>query len=194
MSRKEHTIGPLIAYHGCEATLAERVLHGQDELVKSNNDYDWLGPGVYFWVDSPERGYEWALEQKRRGNINEPAVIGAYIYPHLCLNLTDYGVMDDIQFAYEFLTESLKATGSSIPVNSRSSNGLHLKRPLDCSVIKMAHTIRALNGENPFDSVYGVFEEGAELFPGAGIKRKTHVQIAVCHPDQCILGYFRVKS
>ena len=26
----------------------------------SNNDYDWLGEGVYFWQDAPIRAKQWA--------------------------------------------------------------------------------------------------------------------------------------
>jgi hypothetical protein len=28
----------------------------------SNNDYDWLGPGIYFWEANPLRGLEFAEE------------------------------------------------------------------------------------------------------------------------------------
>jgi hypothetical protein len=43
--------------------------------------------------------------------------------------------------------------------------------------------------ESAFDSVRGLFPEGEELYPGAGFKDRTHIQIAVCNPDR-ILGLF----
>jgi len=47
---------------------------------------DWLGPGIYFWIDSPERGLNWAREQAARNprRIKNPDVIGAFIYPSPC--------------------------------------------------------------------------------------------------------------
>ncbi len=38
----------VLAYHGCDAAVAERLLRGEP-FRKSENDYDWLGAGVYFW-------------------------------------------------------------------------------------------------------------------------------------------------
>jgi hypothetical protein len=38
----------VIAYHGCDADTAERLLRGEP-FKKSQNDYDWLGSGIYFW-------------------------------------------------------------------------------------------------------------------------------------------------
>jgi len=40
-----------------------------------------------------------------------------------------------------------------------------------------------------YQTVRGVFVEGAEAYPGAAIHTKTHVQIAVRDPA-CVLGYF----
>jgi len=44
-----------------------------------------------------------------------------------------------------------------------------------------------------FDTVMGTFLEGNEIFPGAGMRDKTHTQICIRNPD-CILGYFKPKS
>jgi hypothetical protein len=41
-----------------------------------------------------------------------------------------------------------------------------------------------------FDTVRCGFTEGARAFPGSGIFRKSHIQIAVRNPA-CILGVFR---
>jgi hypothetical protein len=38
----------VIAYHGCDARVADRLLAGEP-FRKSRNDFDWLGEGVYFW-------------------------------------------------------------------------------------------------------------------------------------------------
>ena len=41
-----------------------------------------------------------------------------------------------------------------------------------------------------FHSVRGVFQEGEPAFNGAGIKLKSHIQIAVRDP-RALIGYFR---
>ena len=64
--RPKNSLGPLILYHGCDREIAEAVLSGKGTLQPSENDYDWLGPGIYFWVDSPDRALDWAKDRKKR--------------------------------------------------------------------------------------------------------------------------------
>ena len=64
--RPKNSLGPLILYHGCDREIAEAVLSGKGTLQPSENDYDWLGPGIYFWVDSPNRALDWAKDRKKR--------------------------------------------------------------------------------------------------------------------------------
>jgi hypothetical protein len=197
--RSPNTLGPLVGYHGCDRALGEAVLAGRNLLQPSTNDYDWLGPGIYFWVDSAERGLDWAREQTTRQatpagtRISDPFVIGAFIYPGLCLNLTDYGVGSQLMSAYSTLAKTLKVARTPLPKNTRRANGIYLKRDLDCAVINAVHSLRAATGEDPYQTVYGVFEEGGQLYKNAGFRRKTHVQVAVLDP-RCILGYFRVED
>jgi hypothetical protein len=195
MARIRNSLGPFIGYHGCDRTVAEMILGGKDHLKQSENAHDWLGPGIYFWVDSPERGYAWAVEQSKRpaSKVKTPCVIGAFIHPGLCLNLTDYGVMDEILVAYDFLAQFSKTAASVLPKNETQQNGIFLKRHLDCAVIKTVHALREDSGLPAYSTVYGVFEEGESLFDGSGFREKTHVQLAVRDTD-CILGYFRVPG
>ncbi|TXH04060.1 MAG: hypothetical protein E6R07_08960 [Nevskiaceae bacterium] len=200
MSRSKHTLGPFVAFHGCDEAVGESVLAGKAKLKPSENEYDWLGPGTYFWVDSPERGLAWAqeLSQRKRGktktpSVKTPFVIGALIHPGLCLNLTDYGVMQELADAHKFLASAAAKAKADLPKNTHQASGVFLRRSLDCAVIKTVHELREEAELDPYDTVYGVFEEGEELYPGAGFKKRTHVQIAVRNPD-CIIGYFRVAG
>jgi hypothetical protein len=59
------TTGFVLGYHGCDRKVGERLLGGE-ALKPSNNDYDWLGPGIYFWEANPLRGLEFAGEPRRR--------------------------------------------------------------------------------------------------------------------------------
>jgi hypothetical protein len=190
-----HTLGPLIAYHGCDRSTGEDVLAGRTDLRPSLNVYDWLGPGVYFWAGSATRGLDWAQEVAVRSStkIRDPFVIGALINPQHCLSLIDYGALPEVRAAYDVLEAMFIAAGRPMPENTAPRDGLFMRRALDCAVIKMGHQLRALAARRAFDTVYGVFEEGGALYPGAGFKLKTHVQIAVRNLD-CIVGYFRVPK
>ena len=192
MDRAENSLGPFVGYHGCDRKVAEKVLSGAEQLTRSENAWDWLGSGIYFWADSPERGYKWAEEQSKRtgSKIKTPSVIGAFIYPGLCLNLTDLSTNSLLKTSYDALLALSTSAKTEMPVNISIVNGISMRRQLDCAVLNIVHQSRIENGEQPFDTVYGVFEEGDFLYPGSGFKEKTHIQIAVRN-SKCIIGYFR---
>ncbi len=56
----------IFGYHGCDSRVADSVLLGKTKLVASENAYDWLGSGIYFWEHGPARALEWAEAQARR--------------------------------------------------------------------------------------------------------------------------------
>jgi hypothetical protein len=57
------------------------------------------------------------------------------------------------------------------------------------AVINRIHTLNELTGKRSFDSVRGIFTEGSPIYPGAGFRGKTHVQLCV-RSVSCIKGYF----
>ena len=189
MSRGRYTLPHILGYHGCDAATGEKVLAGKAHLKPSDKDYDWLGNGIYFWVDSPERAWDWANNRPGPKKITKPFVIGALIYPGLCLNLTDYGVIEQLRVAHKVLAA---ASGSGEkPQNTLTQDGITMLRRLDCAVIETLHRLREDQGEESYDSVYGVFDEGEPAFDGAGFREKTHIQLAVRKTTN-IVGYFRV--
>ena len=47
--------GLTIGFHGCDEDTAKRVILNKDNILASQNAYDWLGSGIYFWEnDLPE--------------------------------------------------------------------------------------------------------------------------------------------
>ena len=56
----------VLGYHGCDKSVADRVLAGNETLRKSEKPYNWLGHGIYFWEHGPERAFEWAEESRLR--------------------------------------------------------------------------------------------------------------------------------
>lgn len=182
----------VLGYHGCEKSLGMKAVNGEVELLKSKGDFDWLGPGVYFWEADPRRAMEWAEEKKGRGDYHDPFVIGAVIDLGNCLDLLVRENIELVRAAHASFEKQQKQAGVPMPVNKAArkdqSQDLVL-RYLDCAVIKHLHTIIADGKVEPFDTVRGLFPEGKELYAGSGFKHKNHIQIAVCNTD-CIKGVF----
>jgi hypothetical protein len=49
---------------GCDRSVTERLLKNRLFRI-SQNEYDWLGSGVYFWESNPARALHWARHLKR---------------------------------------------------------------------------------------------------------------------------------
>lgn len=184
----------VLGFHGCDATLAEQVVLGRTMLKNSDHDYDWLGPGIYFWENNVDRAEQWAIDNSKLKNsaIKTPGVLGAYLDLGNCLDLTDSGSLKLLKIPYEALKESSLLTGLEMPVNKDPMtvhSGDRILRKLDCAVIKTLHELTRQAGLPAFDSVRGVFWEGGELYPGAGFREKNHIQIAIVNPN-CIKGFF----
>lgn len=182
----------VIGFHGCDKSVVDKVLSGQENLIASTNDYDWLGHGVYFWENNETRALQYAKEMmKRKGSsVKEPAIIGAVIDLGYCMDMMDSMYLSDLKEAYSVLELMLNQSGAALPVNSNIGNSTDkLMRRLDCAVIEMAHSMNEGSGEKPYDSVRGVFWEGKELYPGAGFTERNHIQICVRNPN-CIKGFF----
>ena len=169
----------VLGYHGCDQDVGEPLLAGT-AFKPSANDYDWLGPGIYFWEANPQRAYEFAQEVAARteSGINKPFAIGAVIEMGLCLDLTTSTGVDWLRIAHQNLVEITHAAGSEFPVNSRDQ----LRRNLDCAVIQRLHAILEERNLPAFDTLKGVFTEGAPVYLGSGFREKTHIQIAVRNP------------
>lgn len=182
--------GLVLGYHGCDAAVGERLLEGE-QFQFSNNSWDWLGPGVYFWESNPKRGMDFAVELKRRAHkhnkIDSPFVVGAVVNAGLCLDLTTSAGVDIVRDAHHRLTEIYSAAGSDLPENAPDL----LQRQLDCAVIQYVHQVREEQSQAPIDTVRGVFVEGEPIYANSGFFEKTHIQFAVRNLD-CIKGVFRV--
>jgi len=167
----------VFGFHGCDRSVAEKVLAGDAELQPSDNGYDWLGTGIYFWENAPERALEWACAQNKK----EPYVVGAIIQLSSCLNLMDTESTSVLNDTYQ----RLLVPGMTLPENKSK------KHNLDMFVINAATEFAEKRGRY-FDAVRGAFIEGNEIFPHSSIRSDTHIQLCVRNPE-CILAYFRPK-
>ncbi|MFO7701502.1 MAG: hypothetical protein R6V37_00760 [Psychroflexus maritimus] len=189
--------GLVIGFHGCDQEVRDEIVSQKLKNLKpSENLYDWLGNGIYFWENNYDRALQYAKEikknpQKSTSRIETPSVLGAVIDLGYCMDLLDSNYLELLKIGYKLLTETNKKHGLEIPKNkSIEKNGDLLLRHLDCAVIETVHQFIKENKEsNEFDSVRGVFFEGNELYKNAGFKEKNHIQIAIRNPN-CIKGYF----
>jgi hypothetical protein len=182
----------VFGFHGLDEDVGKLVLNGNAELRHSENSYDWLGHGVYFWENSYERARQYALEDSQRKNskIKKPSVIGAIIDLGECLDLLDKKYLDLLAVAYQEMALTLNEAGKELPVNAPFgySDFDFKKRELDCAVIRYAVAMAKDEGIS-FDSVRSAFWEGVDLYPNAGFKTHNHIQLCIINPD-CIKGVF----
>ena len=183
----------VLGYHGCDASVAQRILAGKTPPAASQNDYDWLGHGVYFWEHNAQRAYEFACEVRTRPHpsrqkIVRPAVVGAIIDLANCLNLLDSRYIDMVRDAHIDLVALHRDAGEPMPTNSGGTD--RLLRRLDCAVIETLHATREERGRPAFDTVRAAFIEGDPIYDGAGFRAKNHIQLCVRNLS-CIKGYFR---
>ena len=196
----------VVGFHGCDRTVADKVIQQNAHLSSSENKYDWLGHGIYFWEGSYERAYSWA---KNSSKVSNPAVIGAFIRLGNCLDLLDTVKIEYLKLGYEILAQEANKLQIALPQNKSFRNGISFNRELDCEVIQRIHQFNNelianrldlpdVEGENRvkvqchpdfIDSVRGMFPEGDEVYPGAGFLSQNHIQLCIVNPN-CIIGYF----
>jgi hypothetical protein len=153
-----------IGFHGTSKSNYEGIK--RQGFLLSDNSYDWLGVGFYFFQDAPNRAKEWAKRHE------DPIIIGAEISLDHCMDLLDnvwYELLHRAFIAYEGACRK-----KNIPMAIQTP-GNHRR---DKIVIDMA--VRAL-AERGFlvKTVRSVFKEGPECFQNSALTTQNHVQIAV---------------
>ncbi len=169
----------VIGYHGCDESVARAILAGET-IRPSENDYDWLGHGIYFWEFGLDRAIEWSNAKVTR-NGGKAAVIGAVIQTGNCFDLLDTRYVTDLKTAYWAWSRETRGMGLK-------NNGLARR---DCAFLNW-YFRRSTDRGVSFDTVRGAFLEGKPLYPTCGFFDKSHIQIAVRNP-KAILGVFRAN-
>ena len=183
-----HRPTEVTGFHSCERAVGLKVVLGDTDLRPSNNPWDWLGSGVYFWEDNPIRALEYAVESSEGRQFNKipirsPLIIGAIIELGHCLNLVEQKSLAILRDAYTALKEVVVNEGKDMPVNKGSN------RTLDCTVITYIHMAREDEGKKSYDTVRSSFAEGEEVYPGASFLSRSHIQVCVLNPGM-IKAYF----
>jgi hypothetical protein len=186
--------GLLIGYHGCEESVRDDVVSGRTMLRASQNGYDWLGIGYYFWEDNYVRALDFATHPPGKRKISHPAVLGAVLDLQYCLNLMNMEHILLVRNSFDNLKASFNQANKHLPINRAVGISKDiLIRELDCAVIENLHLNRKINEEEAFDSTRGLFVEGQLVYEGAGFHDKNHIQICIRNPN-CIKGFFKPRE
>jgi hypothetical protein len=178
----------IIGYHSCDMKVGMAAINGTLELKHSENKWDWLGWGVYFWEQNPEKALEYAIKcaigkQTFSGDIQTPFVVGAIIQLGHCLNLTEPESLRIVKEAYLELDKTMKQGGKSIPKNKDAN------RQLDCAAIQNIHISNKKQAITEYDSVRSPFHEGTPLYETSNFTHGLHIEVCVRNTD-LIKGYF----
>ena len=177
----------IIAYHGCDAHVAARLLAGEP-FKPSENDYDWLGRGIYFWEYGCDRAIRFAERQKELGKVATPAVVGALVQLGRCFDLMDTRFTQELGEAFQVFEKTMTTLGHTLPEN-RGKTPERKARKLDCAVLNF--WLKVLDDKMlAYDTVRCAFWEGQVVYPSAGFHQESHIQLAVRNPA-CVLGVFR---
>lgn len=178
----------IIGFHSCDKTVGLDVLNGNRDLQPSDNKWDWLANGIYFWEQNPTRALEYAVEnasgdQFNKVRIKTPFVIGAIVELGNCLNLVEPRSLNIVKEAYKGLEATYRQSGEVLPRNKKNN------RALDCAVIKFVHQSRLDEGLPHYDSIRCAFLEGDNLYEGSNFYSRLHIQVCLLNKD-LIKGYF----
>lgn len=178
----------VMGFHGCDKEVGLKVLNGKATLKPSNNPWDWLGDGIYFWEQNPDRALEYAIESSRklqfnRTSIKIPFVLGAIIELGNCLNLVEPESILILKKAYEGIERIYTEAGKPLPKNSGNN------RKLDAAVFRHLNKSRENSSTLKYDSIRCAFVEGDPIYPSANFYSRLHIQICVLN-DELIKGYY----
>jgi hypothetical protein len=158
-------------YHGTSATQAAVIV--RDGFLPSDNDYDCLGNGVYFFENGLVPARTWA----KRVHPSEPAVVQADIRLEDCMDLKDrLGWVPLLTRAHDELLRVSRQQGLALP---RQTSDAHR---LDRAVMEFTVATLELEGIR-IRAIRGVFAEGPPAFPGSFLSEGSHVQVAVRDTD-----------
>jgi hypothetical protein len=115
----------LVVYHGCDATTRDDLVSGRlKHLSHSENKYDWLGRGSYFFEDDLERALMFARascanpgKMYTHRAIATPAAVGAILCIARCLDMTKQTGIVTFKRAYGDMIDGIRTAGVSPPVN-----------------------------------------------------------------------------
>jgi hypothetical protein len=169
----------VLGHHGTTVERADAIKETGFEITE--NEYDWLGSGVYFFERSPLRAIEWARDKYPHC---QPCVMAAEIAfgrdGQNCLDLASREGLTALEkffreFVFHFPREyvaGLKETPSGYRQFS-----YHVINRFCIRMAEVGWDIHAIR--SPFDEGDYIFSDPDGIFPTARLRKLTHIQIAV---------------
>ncbi len=163
-----------IGYHGTTLSAAQSIV--TDGFLPSNSPWEWLGHGIYFWQDAPNRAREWARDWHARKGYEGPiAVVAARIDLHAFVDLLDQVDMDLVS-AYARKFEIRMAQ-----LGSRLKNKYPVHR-LDCAIFNFLTNVLSSRGR-AVRGYRAACVEGKAITTDSPIYDRSHLQLAVIDQD-----------
>lgn len=185
----------IVAYHGCDIVTRDALVSGKlSHLDASQNKYDWLGPGVYFFENDLERALRFAQASQQhperrytRHPIVTPSVVGVVLRVQHWLDMTTQLGITEFANAYDALSQVEPA----LPENRQAGpdDRDFILRQLDNAVFTYIHEFRQEKGMTAYQAVRGAFPQGDEVNPHSGFRRDSHIQISL-QDMSCVVGCF----
>jgi hypothetical protein len=199
----------IIGFHGTTKDRGRKIL---DELTweLSDNDYDWLGRGVYLFQDSPLHALRFAekraAENRDNGNSGdaiEPFVLRVKLNLLNCIDLTDSDWMPALRVQQGRFNLKRAAEGLDIPVQlpfvanpipnrrthlipgrSRGAMREDTKHYLDCAVMRFF--VNDFPSADRPHSIRAAFVDGYPIYTTSWLFDLSHVQVCVLEPSIAI--------
>jgi hypothetical protein len=163
----------VFGYHGTNRAKADSILSNGWRV--SDNDYDWLGKGVYFFQDAPIRAMQWATQQ----HLQQGAVIRSLIRLDNCIDLLDIKWFPPLKIVYNSFTKQYQNSNRPLPQQNPMRSKAHR---LDCEFFNYTTQMLHRRGQD-IETIRALFIEGENIFPNSAIFDLAHIQIAVKNPD-----------
>jgi hypothetical protein len=102
-----HSRSIVLGFHGCDEVTGRRLISCDlHHLSPSKNPYDWIGDGVYFFENDPERAWHFARtaaanpgKKLTKRPIVNPFVVGAIIDLGHCFELSNQQGINELSDA-----------------------------------------------------------------------------------------------
>lgn len=156
----------VIGYHGTSFNAASNIL--LKGFKSSEGVKHWLGVGVYFYQDSREHAYSWALNVKKL-RPSEIVVIQALIKLGRCLDLLHNPAHASLLENY-FNEAENRVFKNNLKSRKYSQEQISITESV---VIDLIHR------DTPIDTVRTSFSSGKPIFPGSRFTRGQQIIICV---------------
>ena len=170
---------------------ALRVVSGEISILRSENEFDWLGNGIYYWEYAPKQAWAWA-DRKRKNEHwprdEEVAVVASMIRLGFCFDLLDPDNTHEIKACYREYLIFCERLGQEPRKNYQH------RKYLDCAVFQLAYAAFKRDGiqVDSSRSVYVPTGPRRRAWKSSSVSEDAHIQLCIRN-DDCILGSWLAK-